>query len=91
MAEQDEIKRLKMELDRAYRCISGFYTAHQKSGARPDTAMAYHSPTIAAARRHVLSRDYSLEPHEAPIEGAEYFIGKHVDVMSNWLAENPVR
>lgn len=66
------------ELGRAYRCIRGLYGAIA-NGEQPNQAMlGYHSPTIAAAHRFV---------HENSLEGAGYFIGKHVDVLRETLAK----
>lgn len=65
-------EQLRQELERAYRCISGFYTRHRKGELLDKTTLAYHSPTIAAARRFVA---------EGELGGAEYFIGKNVSVM----------
>ena len=72
MAEVD----LRKELECAYRCICGFHTALRKGELLDLTATAYHSPTIAAARRFVVE-------HE--LDGAEYFIGKQIDVLHNAL------
>lgn len=68
MTEQE----LKTELERAYRCIRGFYSANVRGKTLDDTPLAYHSPTIAAAIRFV---------DEGALDGSEYFIGKNVDVM----------
>lgn len=65
-------KELREELDRAYRCICGFHTAHRKGELLDKTTLAYHSPTIGAARRFVLE--------DAP-DGASYFTGKKIDVL----------
>ena len=68
----DESAQLRNELERAYRCISAFYTSLRKGEFLDKTALAYHSPTIAAARRYVA---------EGELDGAQYFIGKNVSVM----------
>ena len=67
---------LRKELERAYRCICGFHTALRKGELLDKTTTAYHSPTIAAARRFAI---------EGKLDGAEYFIGKKVDVLHNAL------
>lgn len=67
---------LKRELERAYRCICGFSTARRKGDILDDTAFAYHSPTIGAARRFVL---------DGQLDGAAYFEGKPVDVLHKAL------
>lgn len=73
-----EIERLRTELERAYRCICGFYTALRKDELLDKTATAYHSLTIGAARRFQLEEGH-------PLDGSEYFIGKQVDVLHNAL------
>jgi hypothetical protein len=72
-----EIERLRKELGRAYRCIRGFWTVTKKGDLVADkTMLAYHNPTIAAACRFVA---------DGALDGAEYFIGKHVSVMHEAL------
>jgi hypothetical protein len=67
----------KTELERAYRALRGLYGAVAK-GEMPDkTALAYHSPTLAAAARFV---------HEGALDGSGYFIGKNVSVLHDALA-----
>jgi hypothetical protein len=68
------------ELERAYRCIRGFWTATKKGEPLDGTALTYHSPTIAAACRFVA---------DGKLDGAEYFIGKHVSVMHEALDQSP--
>ncbi len=70
-------EQLRKELERAYRCIMGFSTAHLKGEKLDKTAFGYHSPTIAAARRFV---------REGHLDGSEYFIGKPVAVLHEHLA-----
>lgn len=65
-------EQLREELERAYRCISGFYVSRRKGELLDKTTFAYHSPTVAAARRYVT---------EGELDGSEYFIGKNVSVM----------
>lgn len=66
----------KKELERAYRCIRGLY-GKIANGEMPDqTMLAYHSPTLGAAIRFV---------DEQQLDGAEYFIGKRVDVLHDAL------
>lgn len=69
-------EELKVELGRAYRCIQGMHNTMQAWEVN-FPAMAYHSPTIAAAKRFVF---------EGALDGAEYFIGKPVSVMHEALA-----
>lgn len=64
--------QLRNELERAYRCIMGFSTARKKGQVLDDTAFAYHSPTIGAARRFV---------KEGALDGSDYFTGKKIDVL----------
>lgn len=62
----------KEELERAYRCIRGLF-GKIANGELPDkTMLAYHGSTIGAAIRFV---------DEHQLDGAEYFIGKHIDVL----------
>lgn len=69
-------EQLKLELERAYRALRGFWTAAQ-NGALPDqTMLAYHAPSIAAACRFVETGD---------LDGSEYFVGKPVDVLHQAL------
>lgn len=77
---QRENERLKKELERAYRCIRGFWTAHEKGETLARTPVAYHCTTIGAACRFVSS---------GALDGAEYFVGKPVEVLHNAL--NPKR
>lgn len=80
MKERDQrIADLKKELERAYRCIRGFWTVTKRGEIVDDkTMLAYHSPTIAAACRFVA---------EGSLDGSEYFIGKHVSVMHEALGK----
>lgn len=73
---QQRIANLEKELGRAYRCIRGFWTVTKKNEVADKTVLAYHSPTIAAACRFV---------GEGALDGAEYFIGKKVDVLHEAL------
>lgn len=73
MAERSSAEvDLRTELERAYRCICGLHTAIRKGELPGGPVLGYHSPTIAAARRFVT---------EGELDGSEYFIGKHVDVL----------
>jgi hypothetical protein len=65
-------EQLRVELGRAYRAIRGMYTAHVAGEKIPQSTLAYHSPTIAAAIRFV---------DEGAMDGSEYFVGKPVDVL----------
>jgi hypothetical protein len=78
LPKHPEIERLTNELERAYRCICGFHTAMRKGQLIDRTAAAYHSPTIGAARRFV---------KEGTLDGADYFIGKPVEVLHRALAD----
>jgi hypothetical protein len=69
-------EQLEIELGRAYRAVRGFYHAIQNSTFPTETMLAYHSPTIAAAMRFV---------NEGALDGADYFIGKHVSVLHEAL------
>ena len=68
----DEPARLQQELERAYRCIRGFYSFVQRNETPDDTFLAYQSPTIGAAMRFV---------YENALDGAAYFEGKPVEVL----------
>lgn len=70
-------QQLREELERAYRCICGFSTAHRKGELLDDTAFAYHSPTIGAARRFIIGGN--------TLEGARYFEGKKIEVLRDAL------
>lgn len=72
-----EIVRLTLELQRAYRCIVGFHTALRKDERLNRTSVAYHLPTIGAARRFVF---------QDSLEGADYFEGKHISILHEALA-----
>lgn len=65
------------ELQRAYRCIRGFYTFVWKKQLPDDTMLAYQSPVIAAACRFVA---------EDALDGARYFEGKQIEVLQKALA-----
>lgn len=67
----EEINRLNSELDKAWRCIVGLHNKMSDLDKLGAMGM-YHSPTVAAARRHV---------YEGKSDGAEYFIGKPVDIL----------
>ena len=77
MAADAEVLRLTIELERAYRCIVGFHSARRGLLLLADTPLAYHAPTIAAARRFVF---------EKSLEGSEYFIGKNVSELHRALS-----
>lgn len=71
------IAYLEQELGRAYRALLGYSNAAAK-GEAPDSAMrAYHSPTVAAAKRFV---------YEEALDGTAYFDGKSVEVLHKALA-----
>lgn len=74
--EQTEIERLRMELERAYRALFGFWNATQKGQVLGEAAQSYHAPTIAAACRSV---------NDGSLDGSEYFIGKPVSVLHDAL------
>ncbi|RWI96404.1 MAG: hypothetical protein EOR22_06495 [Mesorhizobium sp.] len=77
---QDE--KLKLELERAYRAIRGFYTAYQNGVPADRSVIAYHSPTIAAACRFVMT---------GSLYGSEYFIGKPVEVLREAMQPTNVK
>ena len=62
------------ELQRAYRCIQWMHNAISTGNKFTDEA--YHSPTIAAAKRFVF---------EGALDGSKYFKGKHVSVLHGAL------
>lgn len=68
----DELQRLRTELWRAYRALTAYTNARDRGRSLPDHAIAYHSPTEAAAKRFV---------NHGAMDGSEYFIGKSVDVL----------
>jgi hypothetical protein len=68
----------QIELERAYRAIRGFWTAAQNGLVPDQTMLAYHSPTIGAACRFVATGE---------LDGAEYFIGKPVEVLHEALGK----
>ncbi len=73
-AEHETLLRLlaqaRAEQGRAYRCIQGMH--HALTLGISFTAEAYHSPTIAAAKRFVF---------EGALDGSDYFTGKPFDVL----------
>lgn len=73
----DRIEFLEKELDRAYRALCGYAKSADKGEPLGETTIAYHSPTVAAAKRHTILGE---------TDGAEYFIGKHVSVLHEALA-----
>ena len=44
------IADMRMELERAYRALHGFYHAHKQGKLLDKTTLAYHSPTIGAVQ-----------------------------------------
>lgn len=68
--------QLREELERAYRCICGFHTAHRKGALLDKTTFTYHSPTIGAARRFVI---------QGALDGSRYFIGKKIEALHGAL------
>lgn len=73
----EEAERVRKELERAYRALRGMYSAVAKGRVPDSTMLAYHAPTIAASIRYV---------NEGALDGADYFIGKPVDVLHSALA-----
>lgn len=67
---------MRLELERAYRALHGFYYAHTQGKLLDKTALAYHGPTIGAAARFI---------HEGSVDGAAYFEGKPIDVLHDAL------
>ena len=72
-------EELKVELQRAYRCIQGFWTAYKNGTLPTSTVISYHSLTIAAACRFI---------KEDTLDGTEYFIGKTPEVLQDALYSN---
>jgi len=73
VAELDaEVMRLEQDLGRAYRALHGFYNAHTGKITADPHMEAYHLPTIGAAARFV---------YEQSLEGADYFVGKKIEVL----------
>lgn len=64
---------LKLELERAYRCIQGM---HHSMRVKEEFPAGYHALTIAAAKRYVF---------EGALDGSDYFIGKHNSVLQDAL------
>lgn len=62
-----DVGHLQDELGRAYRAVLGF-----SSEFNDGTMMAYHLPTLAAAKRFV---------YEGSLDGASYFDGRSIDTM----------
>lgn len=71
---------LKTELERAYRCIQGMHKALVDAHIQT-ASMAYHAPTIGAAKRFVFL---------GALDGAEYFIGKDVGELHKAMALSAV-
>lgn len=67
-----ERDNLRTELGRAYRALAAYAHANAKGEPLSDAAVAYHSLTEAAAKRFV---------NHGALDGSEYFISKHVDVL----------
>lgn len=72
MTEKEQIEHLTAELDRAYRALCGYATAAGNGVTLADATVAYHSLTVAAAKRWVI---------EGAMDGAGYFTGKPVAVL----------
>lgn len=75
-ARFQETLRLKKELGRAYRALHGFYNAFKGKVEASPSMEAYHLPTLGAAARFV---------HEQSFEGADYFVGKKIEVLHTVL------
>ena len=69
-------EELEAELQRAYRCISGFWTAYKNGTLPTSTVISYHSLTIAAASRFI---------KENALDGSNYFEGKNTEVLQDAL------
>lgn len=50
-----------LNLDRAYRALCGYAMASESGMSLPAAARAYHSPTVAAAKRWVIERGEAIE------------------------------
>lgn len=73
----DRIVWLEKELDRAYRALGGYANAHDKGEQLSNATRAYHAATVGAAKRWM---------KEDAMDGADYFIGKPIDVLHKALA-----
>lgn len=62
-----DVQHLQEELGRAYRAVLGF-----SREVNDGTMMAYHLPTLAAAKRFV---------YEGSFDGSVYFDGRSVDTL----------
>ena len=69
---ENQLTHLRTELGRAYRALDAFANAQRAGRMLNDTAVGYHSLTIGAAARFA---------REGALDGADYFIGKPVDVL----------
>lgn len=75
-ATMNLLSTARAELGRAYRCIQAMHNG--LTAIQADfPGNGYHTPIIAAAKRFVW---------EGAIDGSDYFIGKHVDVLRAALA-----
>ncbi|MEO5811589.1 MAG: hypothetical protein ABIU96_04135 [Rhodanobacter sp.] len=68
----NELEHLRTELGRAYRALFAYTNASKKGEPLSDAAKGYHTLTEAAAMRFA---------NEGALDGADYFIGKKVDVL----------
>lgn len=66
-----DVEHLQDELGRAYRAVLGF-----SREVNDGTMMAYHLPTLAAAKRFV---------YEGSFDGASYFDGRSVETLRTAL------
>lgn len=69
---QRRIAFLHHELERAYRAVQAFANAEAKGEFLSGGTLAYHAPTVAAAKRFVF---------EDALDGVAYFEGKPVGVL----------
>lgn len=72
-----EEARLRIELERAYRALRGFWTFACKEEVPDRSMLAYHSMTIGAACRFV---------DEGDIAGSNFFEGKPVAILHDALS-----
>lgn len=77
MTDAEKIEWLEKELDRAYRALCGYAKAHDRGEPLSKASVGYHSLTVGAAKRWTL---------EQQMDGADYFVGKPVDVLHKALA-----
>lgn len=77
LSEQLETRRdVERELERAYRAVYALYNEYTCSPQYDPTKYAHICLTLGAAARFVL---------DGRLDGADYFVGKHIDVLHEAL------